>query len=236
MTLRVIGAGFGRTGTLSLKQALDELGFGPTYHMEEVFRHPSHVQRWIDYADSGTADWDRLFHGYNAVVDFPACCAWESLYDENASAKVVLTIRDPASWWTSTATVLHPTRTMFPSWIKRLIPFTQRWLEMTDKLVWSGVFDGRFEDQEHATKVFQEHIEKVREHCDAERLLVFQVSDGWQPLCAFLGVPLPDGPFPHVNDSKSLQRRFTGIRWGTRLAPVALTVLVVVRLRRSLVG
>lgn len=201
--------------------------------MEEVFRHPSHVQRWIDYGDSGTADWDSLFGGYRSVVDFPACCAWKSLYEENPRAKVVLTTRDPASWWESAATVLYPTRTMFPAWVKRLIPFTQRWLDMTDQLIWSGMFDGRFEDEEHATAVFQEHIRQVREHCDPERLLVFQVSEGWRPLCDFLGVPVPDGPFPHVNDSKSLQRRFAGIRWGTRLAPVALLGAAACRLRRS---
>jgi len=93
---------------------------------------------------------------------------------------------------------------------------------MTDKLVWSGTFDGRFQDRTYATQVFQEHIDTVRARCDPERLLVFEVSEGSQPLCDFLGVPAPTKPFPHLNDAKSLQRRFAAIRWGTRLAPYLL--------------
>jgi len=222
MTLHVIGAGFGRTGTLSLKQALDELGQGPTYHMEEVFRHPSHVRRWLAYADGGTADWARIFRGYGSAVDFPASCAWRDLAREYPSAKVVLTVRDPHAWWLSTATTIYPTRTMFPAWVRRLVPFTQRWLDMTDRLIWSGIFGGRFEDRAHATSVFEAHSRAVQERCDPERLLTFDVAQGWGPLCEFLGVPVPPGPFPHVNDSRSLRRRFAAIRWGTRLGPVAL--------------
>jgi len=231
-TLQVIGAGYARTGTLSMQQALNDLGFGPTYHMNDVFQNPSHAQQWLDYANTGTADWDGLFRKYQSVVDFPASCAWEDLYDAYPEAKVVLTVRDPAAWWKSTSTVIYPTRTMFPSWLKRMVPFTQRWLDMVDGLVWSGIFDGRFEDEAHATKVFQEHIETVKAHCDPERLLVFQVSDGWEPLCEFLDVPVPAKPFPHLNDAKSLQRRFTGIRWGTRIAPVAVAAAAAAKLLR----
>lgn len=232
MTLEVIGAGFGRTGTLSLKQALDELGFGPTYHMEEVFRHPSHVRRWLDYSMSATVDWGRLFDGYRSAVDFPASCAWEDLAAEYPSAKVVLTVRDPAKWWTSTASTIYPTRTMFPAWVKRLVPFTQRWLDMTDRLVWSGIFGGRFEDKAHAIRVFEVHTETVRRQCSRERLLVFEVTQGWGPLCDFLGVPVPARPFPHANDSQSLRRRFAAIRWGTRVGPIAPVALAAVVFNR----
>lgn len=209
-----------------MQQALDDLGFGPTYHMNDVFRNRPHLQQWLDYAEDGTADWDTLFSDYRSAVDFPAACAWKDLYDAYPEAKVVLTVRDPASWWESTNTVLIPTRTMFPGWLKRVVPFTQGWLDMTDRLVWSGVFDGRFHDRAHAIEVFEQHIETVRAYCDPERLLIFDVSEGWQPLCDFLDVPVPAGPFPHLNDASSLQRRFTGIRWGTRLGPVALLAAV----------
>lgn len=234
MTLRVIGAGFARTGTGSLQQALDDLGFGPTYHMNEVFQNPSHVQTWLDYADTNTADWDDLFADYRSVTDFPASCAWKALYEAYPDALVVLTVRDPNAWWTSTSEVIYPTRTMFPIWLRRLVPFTQRWLDMVDRLVWSGIFDGRFEDQAYATKVFEEHVDAVKAHCDPERLLVFEASEGWQPLCEFLDVPVPAGPFPHVNDAASLQRRFAGIRWGTRLAPALLFAAGANALRRRL--
>ena len=220
VTLQVIGAGFARTGTLSLQQALNDLGFGPTYHMNDVFQNPSHAQKWLDYADAGTADWEGLFANYQSVVDFPAACTWKELYDEYPDAKVVLSVRDPTAWWRSTSEVIYPTRTMFPTWLKLAVPFTQRWLHMVDRLVWSGLFEGRFEDKAHAIKVFEDHVEAVRAHCDPERLLVFDVSQGWQPLCDFLDVPMPLGPFPRLNDSASLQRRFAGIRWGTRLAPL----------------
>lgn len=232
MTLRIVGAGYARTGTLSLQKALDDLGFGPTYHMNEVFVNRSHVQQWLDYGETGTADWDNLFIKYRSVVDFPASCAWKDLYTEYPDAKVVLTVRDPDSWWHSVANVIYPTRTMFPAWLRTMVPFTQRWIDMVDRLVWTGIFDGRFEDQAHATAIFREHIETVRAHCDPERLLVFEVSEGWQPLCEFLGVPVPDGPFPHLNDSKSLRRRFAGIRWATRLGPVALLATAAAALRR----
>jgi len=222
MALQVIGAGFARTGTLSMQRALDELGFGPTYHMNDVFTNPSHAQLWLDFGETGTVDWDRLFKKYRASVDFPAACAWRELYDKYSDAKVVLTVRDPDAWWESVATVLYPARTLYPGWLTKVVPFTQRWLDMVDRLVWSGTFDGRFLDKAHATQVFRDHINEVQAYCDPERLLVFEVAQGWQPLCDFLDVPVPAGPFPHVNDAASLQRRFAAIRWGTRVAPYAL--------------
>lgn len=220
--LQVIGAGFARTGTLSMKQALDTLGFGPTYHMNDVFMNPSHAQLWLDYGEAGTADWAKMFKKYRATVDFPAACAWRELYDAYPDAKVVLTVRDPDSWWQSTANVIYPARTLYPAWLTKTVPFTQRWLDMVDRLIWSGIFDDRFLDKAHAIQVFNDHIQEVEAYCDPERLLVFEVAQGWQPLCDFLGVPVPPSPFPHVNDAASLQRRFAGIRWGTRLAPYAV--------------
>ena len=215
-----------------MQQALDELGFGPTYHMNEVFRHRPHVQQWLDFGATGTADWDKLFDEYHSAVDFPASCAWEELYAQYPSAKVVLTVRDPTSWWESTAEVIYPTRTMYPGWLTRLVPFTQRWLDMVDRLVWTGIFDGRFSDKAHAISVFDAHIETVRARCDPDRLLIFEVSEGWQPLCDFLEVPVPSTPFPHANDRRSLQRRFAGIRWGTRLVPYLLAASTALALRR----
>lgn len=222
MTLQVIGAGFGRTGTLSMQQALNDLGFGPTYHMNDVFKNPSHAQLWLDYGDTGTANWDHMFEKYNATVDFPACCAWRELYDQYPDAKVVLTVRDPDRWWESVNGVLYPARTLYAPWLLKAVPFTQRWTDMVESLVWSGTFNDRFADQEYATQVFRDHIDEVQAYCDPDRLLVFEVAQGWEPLCEFLDVPVPAQPFPHLNDSATLKRRFAGIRWGTRLAPYAL--------------
>lgn len=237
MSLRVIGAGFGRTGTLSLKRALDDLGFGPTYHMEEVLRHPSHIDRWLQYARTGTIDWDALFADYRSAVDFPASCAWEQLATQYPEAKVVLTVRDPVRWWQSTVATIYPVRTLFPRWLMRLAPITRHFIEMIDHLVWDGIFDGRFTDREHALSVFEHHITAVQSTCPPDRLLVFDVAEGWQPLCSFLEVPVPSLPFPHLNDAGVIRRRFRAIRWGTRAAPVAAlaaaTALALWRATRS---
>ena len=232
MPLQVVGAGFGRTGTLSLKRALDELGFGPTYHMEEVVRRPSHVAAWLGYARTGEVNWDEIFAGFGSAVDFPVSCVWDELATHYPDAKIVLTVRDPQSWWTSTATTIYPARTMFPAWLLRLAPITARWVEMVDRLVWDGLFDGRFADRDHAVAVFERHVADVEAACSPDRLLVFDVGQGWAPLCAFLDVPIPDRPFPRLNDARTLQRRFAALRWGTRAVPLGVAALLVSVARR----
>lgn len=227
--LRVIGAGFGRTGTLSLKRALDELGFGPTYHMEELVRHPSHVARWREVAATGGADWSRVFAGYRSGVDFPVSCAWRELADAYPEAKVVLTVRDPERWWASTAATIFPARSMFPGWLRRIVPIADQYLAMNDELVWDGIFDGRFAEQAHAIEVFERHVRDVQAAIPADRLLTFDVADGWAPLCRFLGVPEPTSPFPRVNDTASMRRRVTSVRLVSRaLVPAALVLATVV--------
>ena len=234
MPLQVVGAGFGRTGTLSLKRALDELGFGPTYHMEEVVRRPAHVASWLRYARTGEANWDEIFSGFGSAVDFPVSCVWEELAAHYPHAKIVLTIRDPQAWWVSTERTIYPARTMFPRWLMRLAPVTRRWVEMVDRLVWNGIFDGRFVDRDHAVAVFERHVANVKATCPPDRLLVFDVAEGWGPLCSFLDVPIPDRPFPRLNDAKVLRRRFAAIRWGTRAVPVAAAAFLIARARRHL--
>ena len=218
--MRVIGAGFGRTGTLSLKSALEELAFGPTYHMQEIMRRPSHIERWHRFALTGHADWDALFSGFDSGVDYPVCCVWEELAAHFPDAKVVLTVRDPERWWTSTASTIYGFRTAFAGWLQHLVPVVGHFVEMIDRLIWDGLFDGRFLDQHHAIHVYEEHIDRVRDTCPPERLLVFDVAEGWEPLCAFLNVPVPARPFPHLNDAKVTRRVVTSVRWSSRVLPV----------------
>ena len=225
MALEVIGAGFGRTGTLSLKHALQHLGFGPTYHMEEAMRRPSHLRQWLHYARTGDVDWDGLFARFGSAVDWPVSRVWRELAEHFGDSKVVLTVRDPQAWWQSTATTIYFARTMFPRWFQRLVPPAGDYVEMTDRLVWDGLFDGRLLDREHAIAVYERHIADVRATCPPDRLLVFDVAEGWGPLCAFLGVPEPDRAFPRLNDARSMRRRIAAARWGTRALPaVALGV------------
>jgi hypothetical protein len=218
--LLVVGTGFGRTGTLSLKLALERLGFGPTYHMQEAMRRSSHLRAWCTYARTGAMDWDDLLDGFRSTVDYPTCLAWRELVDRNPEAKVIHTVRDAEVWWESTATTIYQGRTVLPHWFRGLYGPAGDSFEVGDRLIWQGLFGGRFEDRDHAIAVYRRHTAEVATGLDPERLLVFEVSQGWEPLCGFLGVAVPDEPFPHANDASSIRRRLTAVRYTTRALPV----------------
>lgn len=197
MTLEVIGAGFGRTGTMSLKVALEELGFGPCYHMIEVFEHPEHVSLWEAAIRGEPLHWEKIFGSYQAAVDWPTAAFYKELMKVYPHAKVLLTIRDPEKWYESTKNTLYPTEfASEPSPIMR----------MAAKLLWEQTFDGNFEDRRYAIEVFKRHNEEVKKHVSPERLLVYEVKEGWKPLCEFLGVEIPEEkPFPHLNDTEAFK-------------------------------
>jgi hypothetical protein len=220
MTIAVIGAGFGRTGTLSLKAALEELGIGPCYHMTEVFQHPEHAAMWEAAARGEPVDWDRLFIGYRATVDWPSAAFYTELMAAYPAAKVILTVRDPERWYDSTRTTIYEITRAATSPVFRVlarvvpaIRYIGQSLRMADAVVWQGTFDGRFEDRRHAIETFDRWNEQVKAGVPAERLLVYRVSEGWDPLCRFLEVPPPtDKPFPHLNDAAVFRRRIRAIR------------------------
>lgn len=210
MTLKVIGAGFGRTGTTSIKAALEQLGFTQCYHMQEVIKHPAHVQRWTDALDGKPVDWEALFAGYQATVDWPACNFYEQLMTYYPDAKVLLTVRDPDKWYDS---CLHTIYAMYHKpvmrFVRRLLPPMQRFMAMNDRLIWQGDFEGRFLDRRHALAVFNQHNAAVKAYVPPARLLVYDVKEGWEPLCRFLEVPIPPNtPFPHLNDTGAFRRMF----------------------------
>lgn len=202
MALKVIGSGLGRTGTLSTKLALEALGFGPTHHMVEVFMHPESALLWIDAWD-GKARWDAIFDGYGSMVDHPGCGFWRELMDHYPDAKVLHTVRDPDKWFDSTqATIFNPARPAPPEGTPMRA--------FLDRLTaWYG---GDMHDRAFMTDFFRRHTEAVVAGVPADRLLVFQVSDGWTPLCKFLGVPAPDAPFPRENSTEQFQTNLTGAR------------------------
>jgi hypothetical protein len=202
--LRVIGAGFGRTGTFSLKAALDSLGVGPTYHMSEVFAHPEHVPIWQAAADGKPVDWDALFAGYHAAVDWPASAFYRQLMDYYPEAKVILTLRDPERWHESGRNTIFPGRET-PA--EEPTPEQLEWQRMAETAMWNGIFDGKVWDREHAIDVFNRHAATVKATVPPDRLLVFEARGGWEPLCAFLGIPVPDEPYPRLNDTASFQER-----------------------------
>ena len=207
--LKVIGAGFGRTGTASLKGALEDLGFAKCYHMQEVFRNPTHAPIWRAAAEGKPVDWDALLEGYQATVDWPGCTFYRELLARNPDAKVILNVRDPDAWYKSmTNTVYRASRPSFPrSLVPLFVPRLRRFIRMVQVLIWQKTFDNRFDDKAYAVKVFNDHIQEVKKVVPADKLLVYEVKQGWEPLCDFLEVPVPDKPFPRLNDSAAFNRQ-----------------------------
>ena len=223
MALQVIGAGFGRTGTMSLKFALETLGFKKTHHMMEI--GPSRRQRayWHRIAQGDTPDWDTVFEGFAASTDFPSCIFYRELAAHYPEAKVVLTVRDEDNWYRSVSETILPISTAAPRWLLALVPPLGKSFRMANELVWNRKFSGRAHEPAFAKQVFRDHIAEVQRVIPAERLLVYQVKEGWQPLCAFLGVPVPETPFPNVNDAASFKRALRVLR-ATHWAPLALAI------------
>lgn len=227
MTIKVIGAGFGRTGTSSLKAALEMLGFGPCYHTREIVPfHPLRAKTWYQASRGRPVDWLTVFEGYQATVDWPACHFYQELMAVYPEARVILTVRDPDRWYQSALDTIYPSAQSFSGW-QWLFPITRYVPLMLHSVIWEGTFHGRFEDKAYALKIYNRHIEEVKRTVPPERLLVYQVSQGWEPLCRFLGVPAPVGqPFPHLNDTAQFQRFMQGIGLIRSLAPVTLGMLV----------
>ncbi|GAA5049314.1 hypothetical protein HNP84_004304 [Thermocatellispora tengchongensis] len=224
--MRVIGTGFGRTGTLSLKTALERLGFGPCHHMVEVFRHPEQIRAWLDAASGGPVDYDALLAGYASCVDGPASAHWRELAERYPEAKVVLTVRDPEQWLASMRRTLFMQRRRMDSLPGRAAIALSSLLG-TDLAAFVRMVDATLDartfarpadrEPERAIALFRAHTERVAAAIAPERLLVFDVREGWAPLCAFLEVPVPDEPFPRVNDTSEFTRSGRG-----RAAPMLL--------------
>lgn len=193
--MHIIGAGIGRTGTYSLRLAVDQLGFGPCHHMEVVVHNMStQVPLW-SAAVEGRADWPALYEGCQSAVDWPTACFFRELRDVYPSAKFVLTTRNPENWADSFSTTIQKLvaeRNEAP-------PEMRNWLEMVARLIAKTGFPADA-DRDHLIKAFVAHDEAVQQAIPADRLLVYEVKDGWGPLCEFLGVPVPDAPFPRTNN------------------------------------
>lgn len=207
MTIKVLGAGLGRTGTLSLKIALEMLGLGPCYHMAEVFHHPTHPDLWSAAAD-GQVDWEKLFEGYASTVDWPSTYFWRELANYYPDAKVILTHRSTESWIKSAKATIFRHMESDPPEDKPIMAAQKR---MVQKLILRSSFAGNVEDPVHLAKVYEAHNEEVRRTIPADRLLVYQVKEGWEPLCKFLGVPVPAADFPSVNSTEDFQARVAAL-------------------------
>ncbi|MEO3755802.1 sulfotransferase family protein [Streptomyces sp. B6B3] len=200
--MRVIGAAFGRTGTSSVRLALETLELGPTHGMKALFDDPAHARRWLrlaDRADGAHADWDGLLGAYRSTVAWPATFYWRELIAAYPTARVLLVTRDPEAWYASMARTLYRTR---PRDDGRAVAD-----QLIERVVWQGTFGGRFDDREHAIAVYRAHQAEVRATVPADRLVEFEVGQGWGPLCAGLGVPVPATAFPRVNTTDEYLHR-----------------------------
>lgn len=195
MGLGVIGAGVGRTGTYSLKLALNQLGFGPCYHMEEVILDmPRKLPMW-QAAVSDTPDWQQIYDGYASAVDWPTASYYQELHNTYPEAKFILTHRDPDTWVDSFSATIYEILSNIPEAPEPMRP----WLEMTVKVLEKANISLGL-TPEHLRAAFEAHNAAVRAAIPASQLLVYQVKEGWEPLCAFLDAPVPDDPFPRTND------------------------------------
>ena len=206
--VRVVGAGFGRTGTLSLKAALEQLGFGPCYHMYELLGHLDHAPHW-NAAATGDVEALRMpLGGYRATVDWPGCVFWRELADLYPLAKVVLSVRPPDRWYDSfRETVGAVIASGPPPDIPEVFAPV---FEVSDRIVRDRSFGADFDldDAGRIIAAYEDHNDAVRAGVAADRLLEFDVVEGWEPLCAFLGRPVPDTDFPNVNDREQFKQLF----------------------------
>ena len=200
MTLKAIGAGLGRTGTMSLKAALEQLGFGPCYHMIEVFAHMPESLRLWEAAARGEAEWDAIFAGFAATVDYPGCTFWRELIAKYPDAKVILSTRDADSWFDSVS------KSIFGAHSRGMIDNSPAgpFFEAT---VFADFDQARMDDRAYMTQFFERWNAAVIAEVPPERLLVFEAREGWQSLCEFLGVAMPDAPYPRLNSSDEWAER-----------------------------
>jgi hypothetical protein len=203
MAISVIGPAFGRMGTMSLKSALERLGFGPCYHMFEVYE-AGHEGAWTDVINGGVADWPPLFAAYQSVVDWPACTYWKQIWTTYPDARIVLARRDANAWFSSME------QTIFQAlWSRSDDESRNRWRVQTRKLIFEQTF-GNDLTRAHCIEVLRAHEADVIASVPSNQLLVYEVGAGWAPLCAYFDVPEPDEPFPHSNTTADF-RIWTGL-------------------------
>lgn len=219
MPLKIIGVGFGRTGTLSTAAALRTLGF-PCYHMTEVLSNKAnrtHVDFWLKVANSPPGaqhNWEEVFAHYTATVDNPASCVWREIIAAHPNAKIILTLhpKGAAAWYESTTSTIYKMSRLWQfSLLGLFAPRLRKFRQMTRKLVWERAHRGEMEDRAKALAQYERHIDEVKTAVSAECLLIFSADQGWEPLCRFLGAPAPREPFPNVNDRATMQKLITTV-------------------------
>lgn len=205
MSLKIIGAGVGRTGTYSLKLAINQLGLGPSHHMEEVLINmPMQLPLW-QAAVADDADWKAIYDSYPAAVDWPTAGYYRELHAAYPAAKFILTHRSPESWVESFSATIYKLISAPQAAPEAMQP----WLAMATAVIARTGFPLGL-DKVGLASAFEDHLAAVKETISSPQLLIYQVREGWEPLCRFLGVPVPDGPFPRTNDRAEFWDRISG--------------------------
>ena len=214
MSIKIIGAGFPRTGTTTLKRCLETLGYNHVYHMKELLVNPERLHYWKQLSETGDTDWENLYEGYDATVDFPGYPWYKEHMKQYPDAKVILTVRDFEAWYKSVDNTVYRAGPQTPfekikMMGKLLINPRARNVVKCIKF-FKGVFfakelQGKFLDKEYAKQVWENHISDVKAYVPQEKLLVYDVRDGWGPICKFLGVPEPAEPLPHLNKKENFK-------------------------------
>lgn len=209
--MKLIGAGYGRTGTMSLKAALELIDHGPCFHMIDLIRDPSLLGPWADAAAGKPVDWQAALAGWGSTIDWPGCTFWEQHHETWPDAPVLLNVRDADAWYRSCEKTIYAVKQMVEQGQlhgNTENPPSPEVMAMINEIIWNRTFDGRFPDKAATIEIFHRHIAEVKAKVPADQLLVFDVKQGWEPLCTFLGVPIPDEPFPHLNDTASFREMF----------------------------
>lgn len=198
MSLRLVGAGLGRTGTHSLKLALETLLGAPCYHMIEIRQRPEDADVWRRAAEGEPLNLTRSIEGYAATVDWPAAAFWRQLAKENPKAVILLSTRASSEeWWESAnSTIFEVSRRMTPGPVYHML-----------NSLFPRTFTADFLDHDAAVAAYEAHNAAVRRDAPAGRLVEWQPGDGWRPICDALGVPVPDEPFPHSNAREGFRGR-----------------------------
>jgi hypothetical protein len=208
MSVKIIGAGFPRTGTNTLRESLELLGFNKTYHMKQLLVHPENLHYWTTLRDTGTTDWEGLYDGYQATVDFPCYPWYKEHMKQYSDAKVILSLRPFEDWYDSFYNTIWKAQNPPEAQAKEMeqkvasdprLQSVMKVMGFAKKAIVEDHFQGRFLDKEFMEKVFNDHHEEVKNYVPANKLLVFDVSEGWEPLCKFLGVEVPEESLPHTN-------------------------------------
>lgn len=199
MGLRVVGAGLGRTSTSSLKRALEYLLGKPCYHMRELLDNPDDIAFWHAAAFGGKPDWHTALANYGAGVDWPAAAFWPELSATFPDALILLSKRPAAEWWESARQTIYAPRHREPGLLSDMSNELSRTRFPIHPIIG---------DKQASMALFDKWNNSVIAQAPAERLLVWEAGDGWQPICSALGLPLPDMPFPHKNRKEEFIKRW----------------------------